>query len=924
MERIAFSDQRIAGKYGTPVATHEYPKSLLGRSSLDTSPAVLKQLKVCEAEGPESSGDLHQRVEELRAVELQISLRSAASKVDFSFPNFSDQNMFKNTYQSGFLSILYSIGSKPLQIWDKKVRNGHIKRLTDSDIQSSVLEIMGTNVSTTYITCPADPSKTLGIKLPFLVMIIKNLKKYFTFEVTVLDDKEVRRRFRASNYQSTTRVKPFICTMPMRLDEGWNQIQFNLSDFTRRAYGTNYIETLRVQLHANCRIRRIYFSDRLYSEEELPPEFKLFLPVAQKAQAQAQAQAAPAQCVLTMKRQCVTEEPSGVQGMEPAASFETPGVEQTQPEKPRGAMGAETESKQGGVDDAAERDQSKASGMKSEGDGAQRDVGRSEVSGGGSGIPSRIEDELGAHVLQHLQQEAARLHNQNEMLVQELQRMKEERDQQARLAVPPSWAGNDRAISSPPRRAPTTHESGPWVSPETFKCTPNGTRIPSGPPPPDPPPFPAWPPELSHYESAEPPRKFRGVMGDRTYRVNGGACTPRSARNFWLEQEVASLREKLESETMRSRSLQGSYWSRPFQTEAERARNDQEAVAYMRRNVGAGVPDLMRDHFDELPLQDRADALHVHGTHHLPVRSGPEQTLADLYLHARSGPEQTHGEPCLQARAGPEQARGDRNLLARSGPEQALGDQRLWDRARSMAARDDVLGEARAGDAAGQGLGEVYQRDRAGFARPMEGALHHGGALRHEREVVEDGDLKSVPIHLPMLPSPDGRDASLEAGDWLIQLEPLIGDLSKNAAGWWRRVMEATMARYATWLHADPLARLRISAPDNGSLSAGFERLDQRVTSLLLQSIPKAIKDEVIAKDTKRCRDGPETVEEEGKQGSRAVCTVARSTAFDSHSGWNCTSDCGWILTSQLPDCYIPDESQLGCAPFIRKCMALL
>ena len=37
--------------------------------------------------------------------------------------------------------------------------------------------------------------------------------------------------------QSATRVKPFICTMPMRLDEGWNQIQFNLADFTRRAYG---------------------------------------------------------------------------------------------------------------------------------------------------------------------------------------------------------------------------------------------------------------------------------------------------------------------------------------------------------------------------------------------------------------------------------------------------------------------------------------------------------------------------------------------------------------------------------------------------------------------------------------------------------------------------------------------------------------
>ena len=81
------------------------------------------------------------------------------------------------------------------------MRNGHIKRITDPDIASSVLEIQSANVSTTYISCPADQAKTLGIKLPFLILIVKNLKKYFTFEVQVLDDKNVRRRFRASNYQ---------------------------------------------------------------------------------------------------------------------------------------------------------------------------------------------------------------------------------------------------------------------------------------------------------------------------------------------------------------------------------------------------------------------------------------------------------------------------------------------------------------------------------------------------------------------------------------------------------------------------------------------------------------------------------------------------------------------------------------------------
>ncbi|CAG4947506.1 unnamed protein product [Colias eurytheme] len=49
--------------------------------------------------------------------------------------------MFKNTYQSGLLSIFYSCGSNPLAIWDMEVQNGHIKRLTDAEVNSIVLEI---------------------------------------------------------------------------------------------------------------------------------------------------------------------------------------------------------------------------------------------------------------------------------------------------------------------------------------------------------------------------------------------------------------------------------------------------------------------------------------------------------------------------------------------------------------------------------------------------------------------------------------------------------------------------------------------------------------------------------------------------------------------------------------------------------------
>ncbi|KIY95116.1 hypothetical protein MNEG_12843, partial [Monoraphidium neglectum] len=109
--------------------------------------------------------------------------------------------MFKNSYQSGFLSLLYSIGSKPLQIWDQDVREGHVKRVTDEDIQGAVLELAADNIANVSISCPADPNKNLGIKLPHLTLLVKNMRRYFSFEVHVIDDMNVRRRFRASNYQ---------------------------------------------------------------------------------------------------------------------------------------------------------------------------------------------------------------------------------------------------------------------------------------------------------------------------------------------------------------------------------------------------------------------------------------------------------------------------------------------------------------------------------------------------------------------------------------------------------------------------------------------------------------------------------------------------------------------------------------------------
>jgi hypothetical protein len=250
------------------------------------------------------------------------------------------------------------------------------------------------------------------------------------------------------------------------------------------------------------------------------------------------------------------EMPSGLQSV---GQFESPASERGRPAEPSGVenhveaavepekIQAETEN----GDSAGARRSERA--WRRRGHAADRSVradlgtdGKVEMNG------KELEKELGDQVLQHVQHETARLQQQNDEFQRELQKMREERDRHVALAVPPSWVPK-----SPPRMTPSMESHGAWVSPESFHCTPNGTRVPPGPPPPDPPALPVWPPEISSVEpSVEPPRKIRGVMGGNGNR-SSDVCSPRAARNLWLEREVAALQEKLDQEALKNKQLSG-------------------------------------------------------------------------------------------------------------------------------------------------------------------------------------------------------------------------------------------------------------------------------------------------------------------------------------------------------------------------------
>lgn len=189
--------------------------------------------------------------------------------------------LFRNSCQRGLLTVFKSTGSNPMSLWDLHLKGGCIKRYIDPLIRSMVFEIAGNNVSTSYMMCPKGDD-VLGIVMPYLVMVVRNLHKYWSFEITILADDNIRRRFRVSNFQSTTQITQLCTAMPICLADGWNQIQFNLADFTTRAYSKTFAEVQKIKINANICLRRIYFAERLMADYELPMEYKLHLPISSR------------------------------------------------------------------------------------------------------------------------------------------------------------------------------------------------------------------------------------------------------------------------------------------------------------------------------------------------------------------------------------------------------------------------------------------------------------------------------------------------------------------------------------------------------------------------------------------------------------------------------------------------------------------
>jgi hypothetical protein len=152
---------------------------------------------------------------------------------------------------------------------------GKITMVRDLQLQANCADIDGgrEDILNTFVQFPA-PQQYIGVHLPILVLHLKNLSKYVAIEVEVQTSTGQVKTIRTGNNMSVVRLTPESAKLPLTLVEGWNKIVLDLGFLTERIFNSNYEYCNRVKVYSNCRLRRVYFSDRIYKNDELPVELR--------------------------------------------------------------------------------------------------------------------------------------------------------------------------------------------------------------------------------------------------------------------------------------------------------------------------------------------------------------------------------------------------------------------------------------------------------------------------------------------------------------------------------------------------------------------------------------------------------------------------------------------------------------------------
>ena len=111
--------------------------------------------------------------------------------------------------------------------------------------------------------------------------------------------------------------------------------------------------------------------------------------------------------------------------------------------------------------------------------------------------------------------------------------------------------------------------------------------------------------------------------------------------------------------------------------------------------------------------------------------------------------------------------------------------------------------------------------------------------------------VRSGTTDLPLLADWDPVDGPLKMGDWMAMLEPAVADLTATSEIWWKEMVNEVGIWYQDHLKLAPLERAaHLPVPPDSLVQKRWQRLERRVASMLLKSVPEQQKAELVS--TKR------------------------------------------------------------------------
>jgi hypothetical protein len=127
----------------------------------------------------------------------------------------------------------------------------------------SVLELSNQNTKIRFYT---DSTR------PYLVLQFKTLKKFMSLEFLCIDEDGNEKVFLSSNNTSFITIDGSTCKLPLQTtsNDGWQYCCINLEDLLADAFGAIYYKCREITISGTCRVSKIFFQSKQYSDIELP------------------------------------------------------------------------------------------------------------------------------------------------------------------------------------------------------------------------------------------------------------------------------------------------------------------------------------------------------------------------------------------------------------------------------------------------------------------------------------------------------------------------------------------------------------------------------------------------------------------------------------------------------------------------------